>query len=1396
MRKIYLLIILIVSSVSSVTAQCTLTNATGCVCNGGGTNCDLLPDIKAAKPPLTLYGNSQGVIEYSQSGNGANNGRLRISVATPNIGHGPLHAVASVQYVCGTDTLNASSPTTIPQYCADGITPTKVLVKQRIYHKNGNVMSYYDRPAGSMTYHASHGHMHVDNWGIYTLRTATTDPNPLNWPIVGNGAKLAFCLMDFGSCAAYNGHCEDDNGNVLTNTPNVGLGGGNFSCSSTSQGITAGYEDIYYQHLDGMWINIPPGTCNGNYYIVCQQDPYNVFVEENDNNNVTAVPVTLTKQGGLVPTITSSGPTTLCNGGSVTLTASAASDYLWSNGATTQSITVSASGSYSCTVNNASSCATTSVPVTVTVSSMPVTASTSAASICAGTSVNLTSTATGSGTATQTANFSNNSTFNIPDNNTTGVTSAVTVSGISPSTISSSTVVSATVNITHPYTGDIELRLYAPNGAYQLLSNRRGGSGDNYTNTVFTMSGANFVSSSAAPFTGTFVPEGNFANFSGNANGTWSLRVYDRASNDVGAINSWTLTLNNTVATTINYVWTSNPSGFSASTANTSDSPTQTTTYTVTATESGTGCAGSNSVTVNVSNPNVQLNGNTSICQGVSTTLTASGATTYTWSPSTGLNTTTGSTVTANPSSTQTYTVVGTTNGCTDTKTITVNVTPLPVVSGGSNVSICAGASTNLTASGATTYSWSPATGLNTTTGSTVIANPLSTQTYLITGTQSGCTNTAQVTVTVNQLPNVSVSPSGTISSCSPVVLNAATSGSNIQWKFNGANISGATSATYTASASGNYSVYVTDANGCNNESSLAQLTIGGGTPSITAPNGTSFCAGTAGVVLSAQTLGSYQWYRNGVLISGANSASFNANSNGNYYCYVTNAGCSGASNSISVTQINNPTPAISNSTPLSFCSGGSVVLTSNTFSGISFQWQKNSTDIAGATLQTYTANTSGTYRVKQTANGCSKYAPGVIVNAAATSLSASISANGSTTFCIGGSVNLSVVNAVPGYNYQWQNNSVNISGASNSSYNATATGNYTCVVSASCGSIPSNSIAVTVGAINATVSPSGSITICNGSSVALAANTGSGYQYQWLLNGSNINNATAPTFNATASGNYSVAITSSCGNATSAATTINISALSATIAPAGTTTICAGSATTYTANTGVNIIYQWYRNGAAIAGATNSSLNTSSYGSYYAVLTQGGVCTTTSNIAALSVTNNPTPVVTPAGPVIFCAGQTATLTANNFAGVVYQWQKNGINISGAQNQSLVVSTAGSYRVKETANNCSKYSTAVAVTVNCRMGADGELISTEDKFGFEVMPNPFTNSTKITLSHAADLKSTSVTVLNTIGNIVKKISSVSSSEIVFERNQLASGIYMVVVKDAFNQPVVKRIIIE
>ena len=396
--------------------QCTTTNATSCECADGTTNCLLLPDITASWQGIA----DNGWIEYPQNGAGQNfnnqgpdDGRLRVTGSTPNIGHGSftVRGVDSNGYrafICGNDTIydeNSSGSFT----CPNGEENPKQMLSQRVYKKEGNTMSYEDTWTGSMTYHESHGHNHVDDWAVMTLRIPTTDPNPLNWPIVGDGAKIGFCLMDYGQCgttagSTYYGHCRDDNtsfngGNVMANVDftNWNLGGGSYGCSVVEQGISSGWTDVYGYWLDGMWINIPENTCNGDYYIVMEVDKNNYFQEEDEDNNYTAVPVTLTQQhpenSGILPTINSNESNNLCLGQTITLTATAGTDFLWSNGATTQSIVVSEPGSYECTVTNFCG-SNTSLPFVVSsaVPSPPVVEDVSA---CTGTYVVLEASSTG-----------------------------------------------------------------------------------------------------------------------------------------------------------------------------------------------------------------------------------------------------------------------------------------------------------------------------------------------------------------------------------------------------------------------------------------------------------------------------------------------------------------------------------------------------------------------------------------------------------------------------------------------------------------------------------------------------------------------------------------------------------------------------------------------------------------------------------------------------------------------------------------------------------------------------------------------------------------------------------------------------------------------------------------
>ncbi|WP_114779127.1 Ig-like domain-containing protein [Botryobacter ruber] len=172
------------------------------------------------------------------------------------------------------------------------------------------------------------------------------------------------------------------------------------------------------------------------------------------------------------------------------------------------------------------------------------------------------------------------------------------------------------------------------------------------------------------------------------------------------------------------------------------------------------------------------------ICIGESITLTASGATAFTWAAADGLSATTGNKVTVKPTKTTTYTVTGKNNetGCSTTAQFTVVVNPLPTVAISTSApEICVGqGSATLTASGATTYTWAPATGLSATTGTSVTASPATTTTYTVTGfdAETGCSNTATVTVKVNPLPQVNAGEDMLVcDNPTPIKLNGSPAG-------------------------------------------------------------------------------------------------------------------------------------------------------------------------------------------------------------------------------------------------------------------------------------------------------------------------------------------------------------------------------------------------------------------------------------------------------------------------------------------------------------------------------------------------------------------------------------------------------------------------------------------
>jgi PKD repeat protein len=171
-----------------------------------------------------------------------------------------------------------------------------------------------------------------------------------------------------------------------------------------------------------------------------------------------------------------------------------------------------------------------------------------------------------------------------------------------------------------------------------------------------------------------------------------------------------------------------------------------------------TNSVGSNSQTannlINVSAlPNVVINNaKDTVCIGDSIQLNASGASSFQWSASSTLSSTSIASPYAKPVFTTAYNVTGTdANGCTNNASKTINVNQLPAISVTPPTPfILSGSSVQLTASGANTYQWAPPAGLNTTTGAVVTANPATTTTYTVTGTDSkNCKGNINVQVKV-----------------------------------------------------------------------------------------------------------------------------------------------------------------------------------------------------------------------------------------------------------------------------------------------------------------------------------------------------------------------------------------------------------------------------------------------------------------------------------------------------------------------------------------------------------------------------------------------------------------------------------------------------------------------
>lgn len=416
-------------------------------------------------------------------------------------------------------------------------------------------------------------------------------------------------------------------------------------------------------------------------------------------------------------------------------------------------------------------------------------------------------------------------------------------------------------------------------------------------------------------------------------------------------------------------------------------------TATITVTPTVGSCTGTPiTFTITVNSSNTTVSPDASICNGGSTTLTASGATSYTWSPTTGLSPTTGATVTASPTATTTYTVTGTTAGCTSTANVTVTVGGTPSVNAVANQSFCAGASVPSTAfsggSAGTTYDW---TNSNTTiglaasgtgalpafTGTNSTSSPI-TATITVTPSIGTCVGTPiTFTITINPQPTVTASNNGPLCQGTQLDLTAsAVTGGTYSWSGpNGfTSMLQNPSITSTGAADfGTYTVTVTTS-GCSASASTTVVLTPGTQPTIT-PAG-PFCANAGAVTLTASVTGG-TW--SGTGITNAASGLFDPAAATNGSNTITYTLANGCVNPTTTTIVVNPLPVVQfSSNQLTGCIPLTVTLTdqsvpSSTTNSWNFGDGFTASGSAGSVSHEFTA--AGCYDITLTStssSGCS----------------------------------------------------------------------------------------------------------------------------------------------------------------------------------------------------------------------------------------------------------------------------------------------------------------------------------------------------------------------------------------------------------------------------------------
>ena len=639
--------------------------------------------------------------------------------------------------------------------------------------------------------------------------------------------------------------------------------------------------------------------------------------------------------------------------------------------------------------------------------------------------------------------------------------------------------------------------------------------------------------------------------------------------------------------------------------------------YSVTVTNAD-GCQ--NTLTAMVSEYNTtapEISGNLTICENQTTTLRASGGSSYLWD-----NGSTQAMITVNV--TGTYSVTSTNSyGCTATASATVLVNPIPAVDILSMSAVCKNDNVTLIAvSSAGTYNWN--SGQNT---AAITVSPAVSSTYTVLVTdENGCTNTASKMITVNPLPQLYVSGQTSICQGDTAHLDA-TGGVSYSWS------NGQYDAGINVTAPGTYTVTATSADGCVAVSHV-NVTVNP-LPVASVTENVEVCRGQqAQLVADAPSGCTYTWS------TGSHQGTTSVTEPGLYRVTVTNTNqCSRVYQSVVVVH---ELPVISIAGETNICQGQSATLTAT--GATAYSW--NNGEVSSEILVSPVNNT--TYSVTGTdVNGCSNSIQKVVM----VEELPSVQVLGNRTLCQGQST---VLTATGGSSYQWgtgsNSQSIMVSPNLSTTYTVTA------YSASGCSAV--SSAAVTVNVLPSIIF-SGNTSICQGQSTTIVATGGNTYIWN--------TGVTTNSITVTEPGVYKVNVTNSLNCMRSDSVTVVVWD-NPTVNVVGSSLLCQGATATLTASGAETYLWSTGETGASVLvmPEQTTTYNVTGYDANGCSTTVGKVV----NVEAL-------PQVYISGVLAICHGDSTTLTSSDAYSYVWSTGStaNSITVSNQGAYTVTVSS-------------------------------------------------------------------------------------------------------------------------